>query len=399
MLPKQTTKQSGTSLTKDRFPTAKPKARKWKTTPTPFVKPLPVNLRGHTDCLEELCLSFDVGTKNTGVCLYDPNENKILYWDAHELMDTRLHATDRSRHAHESLKFIMNRVGKCIGGKTFWVVVEYQKATIEAFKRRMTINWSLQYIIAEYFHATYGGSILVDFVDPELRKRFRETRILEHDYGTAFSKDEVHDAAKAWLKHNPDKVSPDALDNWSKAKWPKPKQDMADAFVQMWVYYFKDLDSALKGETFTFAEAERRKRAEIHAERERLWEASYKAEARMLQMQRRREERDEAARTLADKAKALDPNGDLPHVPFIHRLYGVTKGLQKVRTGSPAEKAILLAKKATLKDLRESKETGLTEAERKELGELKNKIDKVLSRAQAAVATNTKYSNFVVTAD
>jgi hypothetical protein len=285
----------------------------------------------------ELCLSFDIGTVNTGVCLYDPNINRILYWDAHEMMEPSFSAAVKSRQAHANIEFIMQKVEPLIGTKHFWVLIERQAETVEAFKRRLAPNWAIQYIIAEYFHAR-NERVYVDIVDASLKGKFFHI----HDGNTL--KKQVEEAAKAWVdKNKTNGISDQALMAWESAASPKPKQDMADAFVQMWVYYFANRDDAMNGNTYAVTDQAVKDRQRKKEEEQKKFDAQCSLEVLRERELERDERRAHLRRSVQERAELIDLATCASLEAAIHALFSASRHTGHTNADAGHKAAMLAA--------------------------------------------------------
>jgi hypothetical protein len=114
-------------------------------------------LRPTPQPLEEVCLSFDVGSINCGVCLFDgsPSAQTVMYTAKTPLLDEHAKVIHDVTAVKRKLDDITHKVRTLLNGRPFWVLVEEQftqfGADPEAKRCSMVFTLQLESCISMYF--------------------------------------------------------------------------------------------------------------------------------------------------------------------------------------------------------------------------------------------------------
>jgi hypothetical protein len=114
-------------------------------------------LRTRPERLEEVCLSFDVGSVNCGVCLFDgsPFAQTIMYTAKRPLLDEHAKVIHDVTAVKRELDDITHTVRTLLKGRPFWVLIEEQftqfSADPEAKRVSMVFTLQLESCISMYF--------------------------------------------------------------------------------------------------------------------------------------------------------------------------------------------------------------------------------------------------------
>jgi hypothetical protein len=203
-------------------------------------------LRPRPQPLEEVCLSFDVGSMNCGVCLFDGSTDAqtILYTKKLQLLDEHATVIHDVKPVKRYLDDLTQIVRTLLKERPFWVLIEEQftqfKTDPEAKQFQMVFTIQMESCISMYYlqqgievrtiHSTKRFAFL-GYAGWKSDTRWRRKQHVADVVSTLLDAS-VQGNKFARRKHD--------LSNWEKLTRTQ-RHDVADAISQCLSYYYRNL--------------------------------------------------------------------------------------------------------------------------------------------------------------
>lgn len=202
-------------------------------------------LRARPEPVEHACLSFDVGSINCGVCLFDgrPSAQQILFCTKRPLLNEHAHVVHDVTAVKQALDEITRTVTTLLQGRPYWVLVEEEFAVFESDKNARkhceVFNLQLESCIRMYF-----AQKQIEVRTTHATERFPFLGIHGWRQMTRWDRKQHVTAAVSKLldKGNPGNRFAHRehdLTGWE-AQRPSQRHDTADAISQALLWYYRN---------------------------------------------------------------------------------------------------------------------------------------------------------------
>jgi Holliday junction resolvasome RuvABC endonuclease subunit len=194
-----------------------------------------------------VCLSIDVGSQHAGICLYDAEQQQVLYLNKHKLLEVHQAFVTDTAEVQRCPNDITLVVETLLQGRDYWVLVEQQFMDADA-AGGLYFNIQLQQCIAMYY---LQKGKQVQTIHPTKRYPFLGIHGWRQDSRAARKAKVVRVVSRlldpnSTLTGNQFSSTHHNLLDW---ETHTQKHDMADALAQCLSYYYRHLTDVLECRT------------------------------------------------------------------------------------------------------------------------------------------------------
>lgn len=197
-------------------------------------------LRPSPQPLGDVCVSIDVGSINTGICLFDGHRDaqKILFMDKQRLLDEHAYVIHDVAVIKQHLDATTATIETLLAGRPYWVLIEQQYFDTEA-KHGLVFPLQLESCVAMYY-ATKG--VTVRTIHATTRYGFLGIDGWKQDNRYTRKQRVVNEISKLLEPGVPGNTF--CNNNHDLTGWylhpRRERHDMADALAQCLAYYYRN---------------------------------------------------------------------------------------------------------------------------------------------------------------
>jgi hypothetical protein len=213
-------------------------------------------LRPAPQPLEQVCLSFDVGSQNCGICLFDgsPSAQKIMFVTNRPLLDEHQYVIHDVAPVKRHLDEITLLTNTLLNGRPYFVLIEQQFTLYqndpEAKRQGLVFPLQLESCIAMYY---VQRGIEVKTIHATQRYPFLGLHGWKQDSRWQRKQNVVNSVAQLLSTNTPGNqfaYRDHDLSEWEK-KPPSQRSDMADAIAQALCYVYRNIQAVYECQPYS----------------------------------------------------------------------------------------------------------------------------------------------------